>query len=190
MSNHFFFRPYFGLRAVWSGIDWDTSLTRNYIFSESLAQDSTRLNVDNNFRAIGGLFGMAIEWSMPKGFGLFTRVAGALVYGRSIESTHQDYFFIPPLSEAPIEQDFRAHNSCYCVKALWEMFGALYWECNMLKPQKYRKKTDRFKLRWIAGYELQQWPGIAQKTNIQASRQRERYDVGFQGFTGGIWLIF
>ena len=190
MSDHFFFRPYFGLRAVWANIDWDIAFTRNYLFTEATGQDSTRLKVDNDFRAIGGLFGVATEWKMPKGFGIYTRAAGALVYGRSIEATHQDYFFVPPFSHTQIEQNYQAHNSCHCVKALWELFGSVYWETSVLKPEKYRKKTDRFRLRLIAGYELQQWPTIAQKTNIQTSRQRERYNVGFQGFTGGVWLVF
>lgn len=190
MSNHFFFRPYFGLRAVWSNVDWNIAFTRNYFFPDAAAQDSTRLKVDNHFRGIGGLFGMIVDWKLPKGFGIYNRVSGALVYGRSIEATHQEYFFVPAFSQTETERDYRAHNSFYCVKALWGMFGGMYWESKMLKPRKYRMKTGHVRLRITAGYEFQQWPAIAQKTNVQASRERERYTVDFQGFTGGIWVVF
>ncbi|MGC1879124.1 MAG: Lpg1974 family pore-forming outer membrane protein [Rhabdochlamydiaceae bacterium] len=177
LSRDFFFRPYFGVRAVWSDVDWK-------IFSEASNQQSSELKVDNSFRAVGGLFGVFVDWKLPRGFGIATRAAGALVYGRTKEATHQEFI------DAQIEQRFRAHNSFHSIKGLWELFGGVYWQSAIAKPKKYRAKRPHFLLRIIAGYELQQWPLIAQKTNVQPLRQRDQFTLGFQGFTGGIWLVF
>jgi hypothetical protein len=190
MSDHFFFRPYFGVRAVWSDLNWNISVTRTFIFPEIFGQESTQLKVNNDFRAVGGLFGMFVDWKLPMGFGVTSRAAGALVYGRTSESTHQDFIFVPPFSGIQIEQDYKAHNSFHSVKGLWELFGGVYWQSEMPKQKKYQTGTRHFQVRLIAGYEFQQWPTIAQKTNVQVSRERERFSLGFQGFSGGIAMVY
>lgn len=190
LSEKFFFRPYFGVRAVCGDMDWEISVIRNFVFPGAFGQESTRLKVDNDFRAIGGLFGMAADWQLPWGFGISARGAGALVYGRVVEATHQDFVFVPPLSQTKIKQGYQAHNSFHSVKGLWGLFGGIYWQSNVPKPKKHQTKATYFRLRLTAGYEFQHWPTIAQKTNVQFSRERERFSIGFQGFTGGISMIY
>lgn len=190
VSDAFFFRPYFGVRAVGSDLDWTISVARTFIFPGIFGQESTRLKVDNDFYAVGGLFGMFVDWKLPMGFGITSRAAGALVYGRTSESTHQEFIFVPPFSRTQIEKNYKAHNSSHSVKGLWELFGGIYWQSKIPKPKKYQTGTRHFKVRLIAGYEFQQWPEIAQKTNVQVSRERERFSLGFQGFTGGIVMIY
>jgi hypothetical protein len=189
LSKYFFFRPYFGLRGVWIGADWRISAARP-LFPQAFAQDSTQLKVDNDFDGIGGNFGIVADWKMPMGFGIMARGAGALVYGLTEESTRQEYFFLPASSSIPEKADYKAWNSSHAVKALWELFAGIYWETRIHKPKKYHSKVKHFHVRLFAGYELQQWPYIAQKTNIQPSRERERYSLGFEGFTGGVRIIY
>ncbi len=189
LSKHFFFRPYFGLRGVWIGADWRISAARP-LFPEPFAQDSTKLKVNNDFDGIGGNFGAVADWKMPMGFGITARGAGALVYGLTKESTRQEYLFLLASSSIPEKAEYKAWNSSHSVKALWELFAGIYWETRILKPKKYRSKVKHFHLRLFAGYELQQWPYIAQKTNIQPLRERERYSLSFEGFTGGVRVIY
>ena len=190
MSKRFFFRPYFGVRALWSEIDWHIAASRHFLAPNAFAQDSTKLRVDNRFRAIGGLFGATVDWKLPMGFGITTRVAGALVYGLSVEATRQKYLFLPAFAVNPEEDHYKAHSTFHCTKGLWEVFGGFYWETRVPKPKKYRLKEKHFQLRLFMGYELQQWPYIAQKTNIQSLRERDRYSLGFEGFTGGLGVVF
>ena len=190
LSEKFLFRPYFGVRAIWTDIDWKISITRNFILPEAISQESTRLKVDNDFDAVGGLFGVIVDWKLPKGFGIQARGAGALVFGRTEEATRQDFIFIPASSQTRIEQDYKAHNSFHSVKGLWEFFGGIYWQSNVAKPKKYQGRIKHFRMRLTAGYEFQQWPMMAQKTNAQFSRERERFSIGFEGFTGGVSLIY
>jgi len=190
LSEKFLFRPYFGVRAVWSELNWDISVTRNFIFPSAIGQESTQLKVDNDLNAVGGLFGMLMDWKLPMGFGIQARGAGALVYGRTLEATHQDFVFVPSFSQMKLKQDYKAHNSFHSVKGLWEFFGGIYWQSHVPKPKKYQVKTKHFRMRLTAGYEFQQWPTTAQKTNTQFSRERERFSMGFQGFMGGLSIIY
>ena len=190
LSEKFLFRPYFGVRAIWADIDWKILLTRDFILPEPFGQESTRLKIDNDFHAVGGLFGVIVDWKLPKGFGIQARGAGALVFGRTEEATRQDFIFVPAFSQTRIEQDYKAHNSFHSVKGLWELFAGIYWQSKVPKPKKYRGRIKDFRMRLTAGYEFQQWPMMAQKTNTQFSRERERFSIGFEGFTGGVSIIY
>ena len=179
-------RPYFGLRGVWCDVDWDISINRDFLLPGLFFdQDSTELFVRNGFRAVGGLFGMEFDLTTPSGFGVCARGAGALVYGLTEEKTKQDYYFVPALSSSIFDQSFKAGNSFHSLKGLWELFFGLFWE-----TQLSRKPDNQSKIRLFAGWEFQQWPLIAQKTNTQNTRQRERFTLGFQGLTCGAKLAF
>jgi len=185
MTKRHFLRPYFGLRGVWCDMDWDISVNRDFLFPGILDQDATVLFVRNNFRAIGGLFGLEYDLKTSSGFGITARGAGALVYGLTEEKTKQNYYYVPNGTSTIIKQPFKAGNSFHSLKGLWELFLGLFWEAQLSK-----KPDSQYKLRLFAGYELQQWPLIAQKTNTQSTRERERFTLGFQGFTGGAKLVF
>jgi hypothetical protein len=189
LSRDFFFRPYFGLRGLWSDVDWRIQFNTHFPVPSAFNQESTKLKVDNDFRGIGGVFGIMADWKLPMGFGIMTRGAGGLVYGPTKEATTQELIFLPASSSIPIRAHYKAHNSSHSIKGMWELFGGFYWEVRINRPQKY-KSSKHFHLRLMAGYELQQWPYIAQKTNIQDLRQRERYSLGFEGFTGGIRILY
>lgn len=196
VSRHFFMRPFFGLRAVDLVMNWRISLERDFQFPSTIVQDDTTLKVKNDFRAAGGLIGIDLDWRFAKRFGIQTRGAGALVYGLSQEKTRQKYRFVAAGSSAESEEMFKAKNGFYTLKGLWELFAGVFWEARFFqdKPdhslgssKKYRREMV---LRIEAGYEFQQWPLIGQKTNSQLSRQRERFGLGLQGFTGGAKLVF
>ncbi len=196
MSRSFFLRPYFGVRGVWSAIDWRIRVGRQLIALEPFNQDSTQLKVKNDFQAVGGLVGLEMDWSAPLGFGVTIRGAGALVWGRSEEMTRQKYLVLPSESSTVLSQDFKADNAFYCVKGILELFAGAFWETNFSKSDKkdvpiFPKKLKQYTtLRVFAGFEFQQWPYIGQKTNTQINRQRDRFTLGFQGFTGGLKLVF
>jgi hypothetical protein len=186
ISRHCLMRPYFGFRALWSDVHWDISLKRKFLVPEPFDQDSTRFRVKNDFTGAGGLMGLELDWNMPYGLGLRASVTGALVYGLTEEKTHQFYTLLPSSSATSLEQNFHARNSFHSVKGQLGFFAGLFWESHAIK----KKKKERLQVRLFAGYELQQWPYIGQKTNIQVSRQRERFSLGFEGFTGGAKIFF
>lgn len=196
-SRRFFMRPYFGLRGVLSGIRWNIKSKRNFILPSALNQDATRLRVKNDFNGVGGLFGLELDWKAPLGFGVNMRGAGSLIWGLSEEKTKQKYVFIPAGEEEGVHRVYRAGNSSHCLKALWELFIGGFWETDFSSKKAPRsllsaekKQTRKTSLRLLAGYELQHWPWFGQKTNVQSSRERERFSLGFQGFTGGAKLVF
>ncbi|MBS0605274.1 MAG: hypothetical protein JSS60_09615 [Verrucomicrobia bacterium] len=196
VSRIFFMRPYFGIRAFSMDIDWDINVDRDFIIPGIFDQDATELKVKNEFRAAGGLIGLEMDWKFSREFGLNARGAGALVYGPSEEKTKQKYVLIPAGTATVIKQEYKAENSTHCVKGLWEIFAGIFWERRFLskkerEPHLLPKKQPRHVvLRLYAGYEFQQWPLMGQKTNSQGNRERERFSVGFQGFTGGAKLVF
>ena len=67
ISYHFFVRPYFGIRAVWSDVDWKIRFERDFLLPEGIDQDATRLKIKNDFHAMGGLIGLQMEWKAPMG---------------------------------------------------------------------------------------------------------------------------
>ncbi len=196
VSRHFFMRPYFGIRGVWSDVDWDINVKRSFIIPGIFDQDSTELKVRNNFQAVGGLVGLNLDWKAPMGFGINMHGAGALVWGLTEEKTKQKYLLIPAASDVRFQENFKATNSSHSVKGLWELFAGVFWETHFPKEKEKdislftKKFRRRISLRLLAGYEFQQWPYVGQKTNTQINRQRERFSLGFQGFTGGARLIF
>ncbi len=190
VSHHFFMRPYFGLRGVWSSVHWNIELTRPFLMPAIFDQDAARLKVKNNFDAAGGLIGFEIDWRLPFGLGISARTAGALVYGLMEEKTKELYRFVAPLMMSASKQKFHAHNSFHTVKGLWELFAGVYWESPRLKKKRGEKRKELPYVRLFAGYEFQQWPFFGQKTNTQSDRQRERFSLGFEGFTGGIRIVF
>ena len=196
VSRHFFMRPFFGVRAVDLSMNWRISMERDFQFPSLIDQSETTLKVKNDFRAAGGLIGVDLDWRFAKQFGIQTRGAGALVYGLSQEKTRQEYRFLAAGSSESSDQMFKAKNGFYTLKGLWELFAGVFWEAKFFqdKPdhslgasKKYRREIV---LRIVAGYEFQQWPLIGQKTNFQLSRERERFGLGLQGFTGGAKLVF
>lgn len=196
ITYHFFIRPYFGVRAVWSDVHWDIRFKRDFLLPEGIDQDAAKLKIKNDFRAIGGLVGLQMEWKAPLGFGVDIQGAGSLVWGRTEERTRQESLFIPATAVTGMKQNFKAENSFHSVKGLWELFGGIFWE-KYFSKRKLNAKTLLVKqqrppssLRIIVGYEFQQWPYVGQKTNTQTTRQRERYSLGFQGFTGGVKFVF
>lgn len=190
LSRHFFFRPYFGLRGVWIGADWRIAMARHFLIPDAFGQDSTKLKVDNDFRGFGGVFGAVADWKLPLGFGIMARGSGSLIYGLTEESTRQEYFFLPASSIKLDKAHYKADNSFHSVKALWELFAGVFWENRIRKPKKYHSKVKQFHFRLFTGYELQQWPYIVQKTTIQNLHERERYSLGFEGFTGGVMIVY
>ncbi len=196
VSRHFFMRPYFGIKGVWSHLDWDIKAKRNFVITDAFNQDATQLKVKNDFNAVGALIGLEINWKAPMGFGVSVKGAGALVWGLTEERTKQKYLFIPAGTDTRIKQNFKAGNSFHSMKALWELFAGVFWETHLSGKEKMDKailsKTrlkQRSSIRLFAGYEFQQWPNVGQKTNIQSSRQRDRFSLGFQGFTGGVKIV-
>jgi hypothetical protein len=195
VSPHFFMRPFFGVRAVDLGIDWRVAFRRAFLIPSPLAQDETKLWIKNRFWAAGGLVGIDFDWRFAKEFGIQTHGAGALVYGLSRERTRQRTRFLPALATASGAQSYKAHNTFYTLKGVWELFAGFFWEHKFTKKgEKDRllssKQPHRTVLRIVAGYEFQQWPLIGQKTIVQDSRERERFGLGLQGFTGGVKLVF
>ncbi len=196
VSRHFFMRPYFGLRCVWSDIDWDVRFERNFLTPLAANQDETELKVDNDYHAIGGLVGVELNWKAFGGFGVHMRGAGALVWGEEEERTKQKYTFLPAGSLEEVHQVFKARNSFHCLKGLWELFIGAFWEKEFtgkkVKEHLVRKGKMQHSatLRLFAGYEMQQWPWVGQKTITQSTRERDRHSLGFQGFTGGVELVF
>jgi hypothetical protein len=191
ISKHFFLRPYFGARAIWSQVHWDISMKRHFVVPFGVNQDSTVMKVKNDFRAVGGLVGLELDWELAMGFGISSKGRGALVYGPSEEKTRQDYVFLPAGSDTVQESHFQAKNSTHSVKGLLGFFLGVFWE-KQYKKTKHEHivlhKTAQVRVQ--AGYEFQQWPYTAQKTNTQSSRERDRFSVGFQGFTGGLDFAF
>jgi len=185
-SHSFYLRPYFGLRGVWSEIDWKISIGREFLTDDVFSQDKTKQQVKNTFDAAGGLIGLELDWKIGYGFGILARGAGALVYGLTEEKTKQEYTFLPSFSDTISEQIFHAKNSSTAVKGMWELFGGLCWQTRFSK----QKKGDSAILRLFAGYELQQWPYIGQKTIDQETRERERFTLSFQGLTAGAKLVY
>jgi len=171
-------------------------MKREFLIPSAFAQDATKLKVKNDFWAAGGVIGLDLDWRFAKHFGIQTRGAGALVYGLSKERTRQKVRFLPAGSGVVSSQTFKAENSFHTLKGLWELFAGVFWEAKFFKdqqdhpleaPRKYKREMI---LRIVLGYEFQQWPLIGQKTNIQINRERERFDLGLQGFTGGAKLVF
>ncbi len=195
-SNYFFMRPYFGIRSIWLDVDWNMKMDRSFSMSGLLDQDATKLKIQNDFVAGGGLLGLDLEWRFGKYFGISGRLAGALVYGLSQENTQQKYLFMPAGTQTMSKQRYQAQNSAHTMKGLWEMFAGAFWEKNFLnkKPSSFQvlpeKQIRNLSLRIFAGYEFQQWYLIAQKTIHSLSQQSERYSLGFEGFTGGATLVF
>jgi hypothetical protein len=185
VSPHFFMRPYFGVRGVFSDIDWRIKAKRDFILLEDQNQDAFRLHVKNDFRGVGGLIGLELDWKAPLGFGINMRGAGAL-----------KYVFVPAGGLEKSHQTYRAENSFHSLKAMWEMFLGVFWETDFCNKKEHKESIVRDKerkkmfLRLLAGYELQEWPWFGQKTNVQATRDRDRFSVGFQGFTGSAKLVF
>lgn len=196
VSRHFFMRPYFGIRGVWSAIDWDIKVKRNFVTPGIFDQDSTQLKVKNGFQAVGGLVGLEFDWKAPMGFGVNMRGAGSLLWGKANERTKQKYVFIPSGTDSRIHRNYKAINSCHALKGLWELFVGVFWETDFTskkeeKPKLLRVKNEhRVSLRLLAGYECQHWPWFGQKTNNQVTRERDRFSLSFQGFTGGAELVF
>lgn len=196
VSRHFFMRPYFGVRAIWSAIDWDIKVKRNFLTPGIFDQDSTQLKVKNDFQAVGGLIGLELDWKAPIGFGVHMRGAGSLVWGPSEERTKQKYVFVPAGTDTRLHQNYKAVNSFHALKGLWELFVGVFWETDFTskkgeKPMLIRVKNKyHVSLRFLAGYECQHWPWFGQKTNDQITRDRDRFSLSFQGFTGGAKLVF
>lgn len=189
VSRHFFMRPYFGVRALWSDVHWNIHIKRKFLIPEAFNQDLTRLRVKNDFTGAGALTGLELDWRMPYGLGINLNATAALVYGLTEEKTKQSYTLLPSSETTALEQNFHAINSFHSVKGQLGIFTGVFWEYHRAKKKK-QKKQDLFRMRLFAGYELQQWPYIGQKTNVQVSRQRERFSLGFQGFTGGAKIFF
>lgn len=196
VSRHFFMRPYFGVRSLWSSIDWDIKVKRNFLAPGIFDQDATELKVKNDFQAVGGLIGLEFDWKAPMGFGVNMRGSGSLVWGRAEELTKQKYVFVPAGTETKLHQNYKAVNSFHSLKGLWELFVGVFWETDFTskkgeKPMLIRvKHKHHVSLRLLAGYEYQHWPWFGQKTNTQVNRERDRFSLGFQGFTGGAKLVF
>jgi hypothetical protein len=194
-SRHFFMRSYFGVRGVLSGIDWKMKAKRDFLLSD-LDQDSSKLHVRNDFRGLGGLIGLELDWKAPMGFGVNMRGAGALLWGPSKEETKQRYAFVPAGGLDEINQTYRAENSFHSLKAMWEMFLGVFWETDFTSEKAHKKSLIRDKekqrtsLRLLVGYELQEWPWFGQKTNVQATRERDRFTLGFQGLTANAKIVF
>ncbi len=196
VSRNFFMRPYFGVRGVISDIDWDIWMKRKFVIPLAINQDSTELKVKNDFQAVGGLVGIEIDWEAPMGLGVNIRGAGSLVWGRSEEKTKQKYVVVPAGTGEKLKQDFKAGNSFNCLKGMWELFAGVFWETDFAKKRKGdftyfpKRLRQHASLRVIAGYEFQQFPFAGQKTNTQVDRERDRFTLAFQGFTGAIKLVF
>ncbi|GEM_PF-3012149 len=196
VSRHFFMRPYFGVRSIWSAIDWDIKVKRNFQTPIIFDQDATQLKVKNDFQAVGGLVGLELDWKAPLGFGVNMRGAGALVWGHAGEHTRQKYTFIPAGTEGKLHQNFKATNSFNTLKGMYELFVGIFWEKDFKSKKGEKpmlisvKHQHRVSLRFLAGYECQQWPWFGQKTNTQIPRDRDRFSLGFQGLTAGAKLVF
>ncbi len=189
ISHYFFLRPYFGVRGLWSDVHWDISINRTFLLPGVFDQNSTRMTVKNDFHAAGGLVGLNLDWKLPYGLGVCARGAAALVYGRTDEKTKQRFFYLGAFSTDTIKQDFHAHNSFHSVKGQMEIFSGIFWDSRMSKTNENKKKQPAY-LRLFVGYEFQWWPWNAQKTIEQSRRERERFSLGFQGFTGGARAVF
>lgn len=195
VSPHFFMRPYFGIRGVWSAIDWNIRFKRSFILPLNVNQSATQLKVKNDFGAVGGLIGLELDWKAPLGFGVSIHSAGALVWGKNEEATQQKYLFVLAGATSADKEKFKAHNSAFCLKGMWELFVGGFWETNFQsrkvnESSVLHPKQSRVSLRLVAGYEFQQWPYFGQKTFVQSTRERERFNLSFQGFTGGAKLVF
>ena len=196
VSRNFFMRPYFGVRGVISDINWDIRMKRKFVIPLAFNQDATELKVKNDFQAVGGLVGIEMDWEAPMGFGVSIRGVGSLLWGHSEEKTKQKYIVIPAGTGEGIRQNFKAGNSFDCLKGMWELFAGVFWETDFSKkkerdfsyfPKRLRQHSS---LRIVAGYEFQQFPYAGQKTNTQTNRERDRFTLAFQGFTGAIKLVF
>jgi hypothetical protein len=197
VTRYFFLRPYFGVRGAQLITHWHIDLDRNFILPDAFNQDATQLRVINDFRAVGGLIGLEVDWKFSKGLGINARAEGALIYGRTSESTEQKYIFIPAGTSTEVKEEFKAKNSFYSVKAMLDFFAGAYWQIKFYKEQpqskwhlKRKKRIEDASLRIFAGYEFQLWPMIGQKTITQSTRYRERYNVGFEGLSTGVKFAF
>ena len=108
------------------------------------------------------------------GFGVTIQGAGSLVWGPTEEHTKQQYRFLPAGAETTEKQTFRAKNSFHSMKALWGLFGGIFWETYFSKKKLtarslvVRQQRPPSSFRVFVGYEFQQWPYVGQKTDIQA----------------------
>ena len=162
-STYFSFRPFAGIRGAWLKLDWDISF--------KLPTNSTDLDIDNRFDAVGLSGGFESKWNIYKGFGFFSYAEASLLYGESSEATKQKFF----------GQTFKAHNSAHAVKGIFDIAIGLKWETELYK---------RTGLLINAGYNFFYWPAVTQKTVVQSSRIRDRADLSLQGFVAGASLKF
>lgn len=167
-SKYFNFRPFAGLRAAWVDIDWDIAFTR-------AIQSSAYLDVDNDFDAIGFIGGFESEWTLYKGFGIFSYSSASLIYGKSSERTKEKFFL------KAAEQTLTAHNATHTVKAAFDLVLGLKWVIHF---------KDHYAFQLRAGYDFFYWPSVTQKTVIQNSRIRDRADLSFEGLILGAQFEF
>ena len=167
-SKYFNFRPFAGLRAAWVDIDWDIAFTR-------AIDAAAYLDVDNDFDAIGFIGGFESEWTLYKGFGLFSYSSASLIYGKSSERTQEKFFL------KGAKQPLTAHNSAHTVKAVFDLVLGLKWVIRF---------KDHYAFHLRAGYDFFYWPSVTQKTVIQNSRIRDRADLSFEGLILGAKFEF
>lgn len=189
VSDYFFMRPYFGVRGVWLDVDWRIKLSRPFLPGSAYDQDTTEMKIKNTFHAAGGLIGLDLDWTWMHGFGVCARGCGALVYGPSQEKTRQKYVLNPAGTDLFFKKSYQAKNATHTIKALWGFFAGFFWQTNF-SQQREEKPFHKILLQLYAGYEVQQWPLLAQKTNNPLNRDRERYSLGLNGVTGGAKLVF
>lgn len=180
-SEYFDFRPFAGLRAAWVDIDWDIAFKRPIFRSFSMDQTYAFLDVDNEFDAVGFIGGFESEWTLFKGFGIFSYSTASLIYGKSSERTKEEFFLVPAMETKTVEQTITAHNATHTIKAVFDLVLGLKWNIRF---------KGHYAFQFRAGYDFFYWPGVTQKTVIQNSRIRDRADLSFQGLILGAKFEF
>ncbi|MBS0605275.1 MAG: hypothetical protein JSS60_09620 [Verrucomicrobia bacterium] len=175
-SRYFWFHPFAGIRAAWVRLDWDIAFKMPIVIPSLKDQSLSELDVDNRYTAVGFVGGFDSKWNLWKGIGLFSHASASLIYGKSSESTEQEFTRIPPLHLDGLQQTLTAHNSAHAIKGVFDIAVGLKWESDFYKKHHF--------MMW-AGYDFFYWPNVTQKTINQFTRSRDRADMSFEGLIMG-----
>ena len=180
-SRYFTIRAYSWLRGAWVKLDLDISFKMPIRVPSPTVQNSTQLDVDNDFIGCGFIGGFESKWNVYKGFGLFSHASASLIYGSSSERTKQKFEIAPAGSPTLFKQTLRAKNETHAVKGVFDIALGIKWEAD------YYKENHIYL--W-AGYDFFYWPNVTQKTINQATRSRDRADLSYEGFIAGARMDF